>query len=131
MHVSSICPQARRTRIALGLVLLCASCALAVTAAASGAARTAGAGRTLVLIRRDPATVRGTGFRSRSHVRVVLVAQRSYVRRLLTNRHGTFTATFPTPIDRCTPWMVTALQRAAAPVVVHGARPECAPASTP
>ena len=119
-------------RLMLGVVMLCACGAVAAAAAASGTTRAAAsARRSLVLIRRNPAVVRGSGFRSHRRVSVTLVAGRSYVQRPLANRFGTFTATFPTAVDRCTTWVVTAVQRDAAPVVVRGPKPECAPASTP
>lgn len=87
--------------------------------------------RALVVVRRDPATIRGTGFRAHTRVRVTLAAARTYVRRPRADRHGVFTVTFPAVIDRCTGWTVTARQGAAAPLVVRGPKPMCAPASTP
>ncbi len=114
-----------------GLVLVGGGGAVAAAAGASGAGRAGTAQRTVVLVRRHPATVRGTGFASHRRVRVTLVAGHGYVRRPLANGHGVFTATFPTAVDRCTSWTVTAVQRGAAPMVVRGPRPECAPASTP
>jgi hypothetical protein len=39
--------------------------------------------------------------------------------------------TFPTAVDRCSAWSLTASQGNAAPVIVHGPKPQCAPASTP
>jgi hypothetical protein len=114
--------------VALPVLCVCGTLAVA-TAAVTG--RLASVQRSLVLAGRDPATVQGRGFRSRSRVRVALVTQRTYVRRAQTNNHGAFTVTFPTTVDRCTSWSVTAAQRNAAPVIVHGPKPQCAPASTP
>ncbi|HWD75678.1 MAG TPA: hypothetical protein VG371_11090 [Solirubrobacteraceae bacterium] len=114
--------------VALAVVCVCGALAVA-TAAATG--RPASVQRTLALTARDPATVHGRGFSARIRVLVTLVAQRTYVRRAQTNNHGAFTVTFPTTVDRCTSWSVTAAQRNAAPVIVHGPKPQCAPASTP
>jgi hypothetical protein len=85
----------------------------------------------LTVTDRNPATVGGTGFKPRSRVRVTLTAGQTFVRRPIANRHGAFTATFPTAIDLCTSWSVSASQRHQAVVVLHGPKPECAPASTP
>ena len=84
-----------------------------------------------MLERRDPATVGGTGFKSRSRVRVAFVSARTFVRHPVTNAQGAFTATFPTVVDRCTAWSVSASQPGRATVVLRGPRPQCAPASTP
>ncbi|HWE10804.1 MAG TPA: hypothetical protein VG325_15745 [Solirubrobacteraceae bacterium] len=114
--------------VALPVLGVCGTLAVA-SAAVTG--RTASGQRSLVLIKRDPVMVQGRGFRSRSRVRVTLVAQRTYVRHAQTNSHGTFTASFATAVTRCTSWSLTALQGNAPPVVVHGPQPQCAPASTP
>jgi hypothetical protein len=127
MHVSPL----RVRRAALGVAAVCACGAPAVLATGAGASGTVAAHRSLVLVRRDPAVIRGTGFRSHQRVRVTLAAATTYVRRPLANQHGTFTVTFPAAVDRCTAWSVTAVQPGLAAVVIRGAKPECAPASTP
>ena len=123
-------PRPRRFGATLALLLL--ACA-AVIAASSLASANTGRHRTakLVLKRRDPATVSGTGFKARHRVRLKFVAARTYVRRPVTNARGAFTMTFPTVVDRCTAWSVSASQRGRATVVLRGPRPQCAPASTP
>jgi len=109
----------------LGLVL-----GLGVTAAcASGnASRPA---PVLALKSRDPVIVSGSHFTAHAAVRLLVVARVLQSRAVRTNARGAFTATFSAVIDRCSGWSVTASQRGRAPVVIRGARPECAPASTP
>jgi hypothetical protein len=82
----------------------------------------------LRLADRNPATVRGTGFRARSHIRVTLTAGQKFVRRLTASRQGAFTVAFPTAVDRCTVWSVSATPERGASVMLHGAKPECPPA---
>jgi hypothetical protein len=103
----------------------------AVAALASGAQNAHQARAALTLTSHDPASLRGTGFKPHSRVRVTLLQGQKLVRRPSTNVHGTFTTTFSTAIDRCSAWSITATQPGRAPVVLHGAKPECAPASTP
>jgi hypothetical protein len=131
MHIS---PLRFRQALVMAALLLGAGGAVGGVAAASGTTRTGAAVSSkpaLVLVHRNPAVVRGTGFRSRRRVRVTLVAGHSYVARPVANRLGRFTATFATVVDRCTVWLVTAVEPGAAPVVLHGPKPECAPAATP
>jgi hypothetical protein len=85
-----------------------------------------------VLRSHDPDTVSGTGFKPRSRVRVTFVGAQTLVRRAMTNSLGGFTATFPTVVDRCTAFSVSASQPGRAIVVLRSpAKPECAPMSTP
>jgi hypothetical protein len=86
---------------------------------------------TLTLTHRSPATVVGRHFAPRKHVRVTVTSSGTETRRVLTNAQGTFTVTFPTPVDRCSSWSVIARQPGQAPVVIHGAKPACAPMGTP
>jgi hypothetical protein len=86
---------------------------------------------TLTLRSRSPVTVVGRHFAPRVRVRITVTAARTLSRRATPNGHGTFTARFATVIDRCSSWSVTASQRGQAPVVIRGARPQCAPASPP
>lgn len=86
---------------------------------------------TLTLTHRSPATVVGRHFAPRKHVSVTVTSSSTETRRVLTNAQGTFTATFTTLVDRCSSWSVIARQPGRAPVVIHGAKPACAPAATP
>lgn len=105
---------------------------LATATTGAVAVASTGAGhRTLRLVRSDPATVHGTGFRPRSAVRVTLAAGTSHTVQARTAGTGAFTVTFSAVVDRCTGWTVTAVQRGAAPFVMRGPKPMCAPASTP
>src|SRR5690349_24112473 len=93
--------------------------ALLATAAtlAIGASRALQARAALVIARRNPVTVRGTGFRSHTPVRVTLVEAQKLVRRPLTSSRGTFTATFSAVLDRCSGWTITASQPGRATVI--------------
>lgn len=86
----------------------------------------------LSLVRSNPVTVSGSGFRP--HVRVALrvVAHTTLSRRPVANRNGRFTVRLPTVIDRCSGWSVTAIQSGRAPVMLRSpAKPECAPLRAP
>jgi hypothetical protein len=118
-----------RIRIAGALALL----VLVATAAtlASGAQTARPARAALVLKSRSPAMVGGTGFRPDRRVRVTLFEGQTFVRWPRTSGQGTFTTSFPAVIDRCSAWSITASQPGRRSVVLRGAKPECAPASTP
>ena len=127
-------PMSRSRFRRSGAVLVLLVLAAAASAAATGLASANGNHRAtkLVLTRSDPATVRGTGFKARSQVRVTYVGAQTFVRHPVTNSLGTFTATFPTVVDRCSGFSVSASQPGRATVVLKSpAKPECAPASTP
>ena len=115
-----------RSRIALAGALA----ALAVPAAAAGRPSAHHARAVLTLESRHPVTVTGRGFAARTPVRVTFSMGGKLVRRPTANAQGGFTATFPAVIDRCSAWTVSARQPGRATVVLHGARPECAPAAT-
>ena len=117
-------------RLAGLLIALTATLGAAV-ALANGAQEAHAARAALALKSRDPVTVRCTGFKAHGRVTVTLFDGRSLVRRPVADRLGTFTAGFPAMINRCTAWSVTASQPGQAPVILRGAKPECAPASTP
>ena len=109
------------------IVVLGAAAALANGAQEGHQARAA-----LALKNRNPVVVRGTGFKAHRRVTVTLFDGGTLVRRPMADRLGTFTASFPAVIDRCSAWSLTASQPGRAPVALHGAaKPECAPASTP
>lgn len=106
--------------------------ALAV-ATAVAAACAAGSPRkpapTLTLASHDPVSVAGRHFAPRLKVRLVVSAAQRQVRRVIANRHGAFSVSFTTVIDRCSVWSVSAAQPGRAPVVVRGgAKPGCPPA---
>jgi hypothetical protein len=120
--------QRKRIRFAAALTALLLLLATAATLAI-GAPRAHQARAALVLTKRNPVTVRGTGFRPNTRVRVTLLAAHRLVRRPLANRRGAFTTTFSSVvIDRCSGWTVTASQPGRANVILHGPRPECPPA---
>jgi hypothetical protein len=109
------------------LALVCAAVLVLSSASGAGARPVAH----LTLVRSNPVTVSGRGFRP--HVRVALrvVAHTTVTRRPLANSNGRFTVTFPTVIDRCSGWSVTATQSGRSPVMLRSpAKPECAPLST-
>jgi hypothetical protein len=112
-------------------LLVLAAAWIAATGLAGASTSGHRAGR-LVLKRNDPATVSGSGFRAHTRVRVMFVSARTFVRHPVANSLGGFTATFPTVVDRCTGFSVSASQPGRATVVLRSpAKPECAPASTP
>lgn len=116
-----------RVRLAgafVGLLVLLGSAA----ALASGAPRAHQARAALTITRRNPVTIKGTGFKPRARVRVVLFVGHKQTRRPLTNAHGAFTAKFTEVLDRCSGWTVTASQPGRATVFLRGARPQCPPA---
>jgi hypothetical protein len=125
--------RSRFRRPAAILVLLVLAAAAWIAATGLAGART-GAHRAakLVLRSHDPASVSGTGFKARSRVRVTYAGAQTFVRRPVTNSLGAFTTTFPTVVDRCSGFTVSASQPGRATIVLRSpARPECAPASTP
>ena len=118
-----------RSRIRLAGALVALLVALGAAAAlASGAQNAHQARASLTLTTRNPVTVRGTGFKPSARVRVALLDGGTTVRRPVTNARGAFTTTFSAVIDRCSAWSVTATQPGRAPVILRGAKPECAPA---
>jgi hypothetical protein len=123
----------RKSRFRLAGVLVMLLVALGVAATLASGAQTARQARAaLVLTSRDPATVRGTGFKPSTQVRVTLFQRQVLVRRPLTSSAGKFTTSFPTAIDGCSVWSISASQPGRAPVVLRSpAKLECAPASTP
>jgi hypothetical protein len=86
----------------------------------------------LTLVKGNPVTVSGRGFRARVRVHLILVDRGTLARRPEANRNGAFTVTFPTALDRCSGWSVTATQSGRAMVVLRSpAKPECAPMHAP
>jgi hypothetical protein len=114
----------------LGATLALLGCGALVLSDASGAGARPVAH--LALVKGNPVTVSGHGFRPRVRVHLVLVDQGTLTRRLLTNRNGRFTVTFPAALDRCSFWSVTATQPGRSMVILRSpAKPECAPLGTP
>jgi hypothetical protein len=86
----------------------------------------------LRMINRNPATVTGRGFKPHRRVHVRLMVGHTLSRTPVANRAGTFTVQFPTVIDRCSGFTVTASQQNHPAVVLQAPpKPECAPAGTP
>ena len=120
-----------RFRLAGIVVVLLVALGLAATLA-NGAPTARQARAALVVTNRHPATVRGTGFKPSSRVKVTMAEGQTLVRRPLTNSSGTFTTSFPMVIDRCSGFTISASQPGRTTVVLRSpAKPECAPASTP
>jgi hypothetical protein len=124
--------RSRFPRPTAALVLLALAAAASIAATGLASANSGNRAAKLVLKSHNPAAVSGTGFKPRSRVRVTFVSSQTLVRRLMTNSLGAFTATFPTVVDRCTAFSVSASQPGRATVVLRiPAKPECAPMSTP
>jgi hypothetical protein len=120
--------QRKRFRLAGILIALLLLLGVAATLAI-GAPRAHEARAALVVIKRNPVTVRGTGFKPNTRARVSLLVAQKLVRRPLANSRGAFTATFSSVvIDHCSGWTVTASQPGRATVILHGPKPECPPA---
>ena len=86
----------------------------------------------LTFVKGNPLTISGRGFRARVRVHLVANARGTFVRRPMANRSGRFTVSFPTALDRCSGWMVTATQTGRSMVVLRSpAKPECAPLRAP
>lgn len=86
----------------------------------------------LALVKGNPVTVSGRGFRARQRVQLLLVDRGTMTRRPMANRSGAFTVAFPATLDRCSGWSVTATQPGRAMVILRSpAKPECAPLRTP
>lgn len=132
MRTPSSRSRIRPPAVVLALLVLAAAAWITATGLASATTSASHHAAKLVLKSHDPATVSGTGFNPRARVRVTFVAAQTFVRRPVTNSLGAFTTTFPTVVDRCSGYSVSASQPGRATVVLRGpAKPECAPASTP
>ncbi|MFZ1996945.1 MAG: hypothetical protein WAU75_22710 [Solirubrobacteraceae bacterium] len=119
----------RRAALFLATLALLICGALVLGNASGAGARPVGH---LALVKGNPVTVAGHGFRALRRVHLVLVDRGTTTRGPTANRNGAFTVTFPTAIDRCSGWSVTATQPGRAMVVLRSpAKPECAPLRTP
>lgn len=117
-----------RTRSWIALAGAFAALVVPVSIAA-GEQRASPAGSALTLMSSHPVTVRGHGFAARTRVRVTLSMRGKLVRRPTADVQGRFTVAFPAVIDRCSAWTISASQPGRATVLLHGAKPACAPAS--
>ena len=77
----------------------------------------------------NPVTIAGRGFKAHRRVHVRLMVGHTISRRPLANRAGAFTVQFPTVVDRCSGFTVTASQQNRPTVVLQvPPKPACAPA---
>ncbi len=119
----------RRAALLIATLALLVSGSLVLGNASGAGARPVGH---LALVKGNPVTISGRGFRARVRVHLILVDRGTLARRPLANRNGAFTVTFPTALDRCSGWSVTATQPGRAMVVLRSpAKPECAPLRAP
>jgi hypothetical protein len=115
----------RRVALTVATLALLIAAVLVVSSASGAGARPVAH---LSLVRSTPVTVSGRGFRPHVRVQLRVVAHTTLSRRPVANGEGRFTVTFPTVIDRCSGWSVTAIQSGRAPVMLRSpAKPECAP----
>ena len=125
-------PLALSPRRAALLVLVAAlliAGALALGGVSGAGARSA---PHLTLVKGNPVTVSGRGFRARLRVHLLLIDNGALTRRPLANRNGAFTVTFPATLDRCSGWSVTATQPGRPLVALRSpGKPECAPLRAP
>ena len=125
-------PSRRRRLIAVLVTagLLTAAAIVGIASATTDHAKRSSA--SLRMVRMNPATVAGRGFKPHRRVHVRLMVGHTISRRPLANRAGAFTVQFPAVIDRCSGFTVTASQQNHPAVVLRSpAKPACAPARTP
>ncbi len=119
----------RRAALIVGAFALLVFGVLVLTSASGAGTKPAAH---LALVKGDPVTVSGRGFRPRVRVHLVLVSQGTATRQPLANRSGRFTVAFQTALDRCSFWSVTATQPGRSTVILRSpAKPECAPLKAP
>ena len=119
----------RRAAVLVAMLVLLVAGALVIGDASGAGARPTAR---LALVKGNPVTVSGHGFRAHARVHLMLVADGTFSRRPLTSRFGAFTVTFPAVIDRCSGWSVTATQPGRTPVILRSpAKPACAPLRAP
>jgi hypothetical protein len=125
-------PSRRRRSIAALAIagLLAVSAIVGIASATTD--RATRSSPSLRMIDRNPATVAGRGFQAHRRVHVRLMVGHTLSRRPLANRAGAFTVQFPTVIDRCSGFTVTASQQNHPAVVLQAPpKPQCAPAGAP
>jgi hypothetical protein len=122
-------PFRRRRSIAV-LVTASLVTAAAIVGIASATTDQASTSRaSLRMVRLNPVTITGHGFKAHSRVHVRLMVDHTISRRPLANRAGAFTVQFPTVVDRCSGFTVTASQQNRPTVVLQvPPKPACAPA---
>jgi hypothetical protein len=123
----------RRRRLIAALVTVGLLAVAAIVGIASATTDHAKRSRpSLRMIHLNPATVAGRGFKPHRRVHVRLTVGQTLSRRPLANRAGAFTVQFPTVVDRCSAFTVTASQQNHQTVVLRSpAKPACAPAGSP
>jgi hypothetical protein len=123
----------RRRRLIAALVtvgLLAVAAIVGIASATTDHAQRSNA--TLRMIRMNPVTIAGRGFKAHRRVHVKLMVGHTISRRPLANRAGAFTVQFPTVVDRCSGFTVTASQQNRPTVVLQlPPKPACAPAVAP
>ena len=109
--------------------LLALAALVAVLASATAASFAASTGPHLSVVKHNPLTLQGSGFKPRSHVKVTFTAARQVSKRVTVKPNGRFTVSFTvTSADRCTRWVVKVTQAGHAVALMRGPRPMCAPA---
>jgi|SRR5689334_15280210 len=120
----------RLTALLVTAALLAVAAIVGIASATTDQASTSRA--SLRMVRLNPLTITGHGFKAHRRVHVRLMVGHTISRRPLANRSGSFTVRFPTVIDRCSGFTVTASQQNRPAVVLHAPpKPACAPAMTP
>jgi hypothetical protein len=131
MHFSLTPSRRRRVGAALATAALLAVAAIVGIASAS-TDRAKRSGPSLRMVRGNPATIAGRGFTPHRRVHLRLLVGQTLSRTPVANGAGAFTVQFPTVIDRCSGFTVTASQPNHATVVLRSpAKPACAPAGSP
>lgn len=125
-------PSKRRRSLAALVAVAFLAVAAIVGIASASTDQAKRSGPSLRMIRRDPATVTGRGFKPHRRVHVRLTVGHTVSRTPVANGAGAFTVQFPAVIDRCSAFTVTASQQNRPAVVLRSpAKPACAPAGTP
>jgi hypothetical protein len=122
-------PSRRRhlTAVLVTAALLTVAAIVGIASATTDQASTSRA--SLRMVRLNPVTITGHGFKAHRRVHVRLMAGHTMSRRPLANRSGSFTVQFPTVVDRCSGFTVTASQQNRPAVVLQvPPKPACAPA---
>ena len=125
-------PSRRRRLVAVlaAAGLLAAAAIVGIASATTDHAKHSGA--SLRMVRLNPVTIAGRGFKAHHRVHVRLMVGHTMSRRPLANGAGAFTVQFPTVVDRCSGFTVTASQQNRPTVVLRAPpKPACAPASAP
>ena len=126
-------PSRRRRSIAVVVIagLLAVAAIVGIASATTDNAKRSSP--SLRMIRRNPATFAGRGFKPHRRVHVRLMVGHTLSRGPVANGAGAFTVRFATVvIDRCSGFTVTASQQNRPAVVLQAPpKPACAPAAAP